>query len=605
MRTRSRSFATIFAFLFSIFAVPAQAQTTQVTGTVSDANGIAYSGARVTAQLVFAGTPVSNPTVTISVLAQCKANGFGSAPCQVPFSPNQGPFFLDSGGNVPGGGITLQDNSLVQPGSTQWLITVNENGTPPPVGTGPQICNAQLTITGGSQSISGNFSCPAISRVITTLPNLTVSSLTPGNCVQAAAGGQLVTIGGPCGSSAGFVTVTGTPSIGNLSCFSGATSITNCLLSGDVSTSGSGVTTLATVATPGTNTKITFNAKGLVTAGAQAQLASADYANQGSATTVLHGNVAGNPSFGPVVSNDLNITPTTCTNQFLTALSSSAAGTCTPATLASAQFANQGTVHGILHGNAAGNPSFGPVDLTSEVSNTLPAAQMSQVNLAASGNGGVGGTLPGANMSQVNLAATGNGGAGGTLPGGNMSQVNLAATGNGGVGGTLPSADLGASSSNCAGNNFAQGWNSGGTPICGSPAAGGVTESTFGWGLVQQTMAATASFVCGGAGGAGTSAFCIDTVFAKSHTLVRLTYFLVTSPAGCPSQPTVGVRDDTAASTLTSLTIANGQATGFVDSGALSVATTAGNKIGVGQIVVAGVGCSTSAVVSGLTAVFQ
>lgn len=63
----------------------------------------------------------------------------------------------------------------------------------------------------------------------------------------------------------------------------------------------------------------------------------------------------------------------TCTNQFLSALSSVGAGTCTTATLASAQFANQGTTTTVLHGNAAGNPSFGQVALTTDVTGTLPA----------------------------------------------------------------------------------------------------------------------------------------------------------------------------------------------------------------------------------------
>jgi hypothetical protein len=61
-------------------------------------------------------------------------------------------------------------------------------------------------------------------------------------------------------------------------------------------------------------------------------LASAQHANQGTTTTVLHGNAAGNPSFGSVVSADLNITPTTCTNQVITAISSAVAGTCTTVT---------------------------------------------------------------------------------------------------------------------------------------------------------------------------------------------------------------------------------------------------------------------------------
>ncbi len=57
--------------------------------------------------------------------------------------------------------------------------------------------------------------------------------------------------------------------------------------------------------TGATKTKITYDAKGLVTAGADATLASADFANQGTTTTVLHGNAAGNPAFGSVVAGDI------------------------------------------------------------------------------------------------------------------------------------------------------------------------------------------------------------------------------------------------------------------------------------------------------------
>jgi len=103
-----------------------------------------------------------------------------------------------------------------------------------------------------------------------------------------------------------------------------------------------------------------------------ATLASAQFANQGTTTTLLHGNAAGNPSFGSVVSADLNLTTTTCTNQFVTALSAGGVGTCTTDTLASAQHANQGTTTTVLHGNAAGNPSFGAVDLSADTTGTVP-----------------------------------------------------------------------------------------------------------------------------------------------------------------------------------------------------------------------------------------
>jgi hypothetical protein len=67
-----------------------------------------------------------------------------------------------------------------------------------------------------------------------------------------------------------------------------------------------------------------------------------------------------------------------CTNQFVTATNSDAAPTCSTATLAGAQFANQGTTTTVLHGNAAGNPSFAAVSLSADVSGDLPFANLTQ-----------------------------------------------------------------------------------------------------------------------------------------------------------------------------------------------------------------------------------
>jgi hypothetical protein len=309
--------------------------------------------------------------------------------------------------------------------------------------------------------------------VLTTSGGLSVASLTAtglssGLCVQTTTGGLLTTTGSSCGTSSGTVTTTGSPANGNLTKFSGATSITNGDLSGDLTTSGSLVATLASVVSAGTNTKITFNAKGLVTAGAQAQLASADFANQGTTTSVLHG-------------------------------------------------------------NAAGNPLFSTVNLASEVN-------------------------------------------------GNLSTANL-------------NSGTGANSSTF--------WRGDGT---WSAAVSGVTESTFGWATRDPGVLTNSGSTCPAT--AATQPFCVDTVFAKGHTLVRLTYVLTVSPAGCTTSPVLGVRDETASTTLASLTIANAQATGFTDSGVLSVATTAGNKLGVG-VITAAVGCTQSGDAANLTAVFQ
>jgi hypothetical protein len=159
----------LLAFLILVVSValPAAAQTTLVTGTVTDSNGIPYAGATLKAQLVTtAGSPVTGtPTVTVTGSLRCIQAGFGSSPCQVPFLGTVGPITLDSGGNIPGGGINLQDDALVTPASTQWLFSVTSQGSPPPLGTGPQSCTAQITITGASQIVTASFSaCPALSK---------------------------------------------------------------------------------------------------------------------------------------------------------------------------------------------------------------------------------------------------------------------------------------------------------------------------------------------------------------------------------------------------------------------------------------------------------
>jgi hypothetical protein len=74
---------------------------------------------------------------------------------------------------------------------------------------------------------------------------------------------------------------------------------------------------------------------------------------------LISGGVGAAPSWGKITSSHLNITTTTCTNQVLTAISASAGGTCSNITLA--MMPNLGTTTTVLHGNAAGNPSFGAV----------------------------------------------------------------------------------------------------------------------------------------------------------------------------------------------------------------------------------------------------
>ena len=142
-------------------------------------------------------------------------------------------------------------------------------------------------------------------------------------------------------------------------------------------------------------------------------------------------------------------------------------------------------------------------------------------------------------------------------------------------------------------------WNGAGTAIVGD-----APEATFSWGSSTGNGGTSINNAGSSCEDLTSVNRCPETFFASSHTLLRLTYILTTSPAGCTTSPVVGVRDNTSGTTLTSLTIANAQSTGFVDSGALSVVTTAGHRIGIG-VITAPVGCSTQPVLLDLTAVYQ
>ncbi len=169
------------------FAPLAEAQTTAVTATVTDPNGIPYSNATVKAQLVLAGAGVTGqPTVTVSSAQQCASAGKGSAPCQIEFPGTVGPLLMDQNGSFT---VALQDNTLVTPPATQWLFTVSISpGIPLPNGTGPQSFNVALTISGASQSVTSQLSAtaPALGR----LPNgaLSAKSLSSSSANPARTG---------------------------------------------------------------------------------------------------------------------------------------------------------------------------------------------------------------------------------------------------------------------------------------------------------------------------------------------------------------------------------------------------------------------------------
>lgn len=146
----------------------------------------------------------------------------------------------------------------------------------------------------------------------------------------------------------------------------------------------------------GTATKISYDPKGLVTAGGTAVLASADFSNQGTATTVLHGNASGNPSFSavalgsdvsgtlPVANGGTGVTSSTGTGSVVLSNSPTLVAPVlgTPASGVATNLT--GTASGLTAGTVTTNANLtGPVtsvgNATSVTSNAISNTMLAQV----------------------------------------------------------------------------------------------------------------------------------------------------------------------------------------------------------------------------------
>lgn len=145
-----RSVARLVLLLVSILLLASltSAQTpTLVTGTITDPNGLPYSFARISAQLI---PSTGTPTIIVGGIP-VQIGGQNNATTDV-----SGNFTMNLFCNSAGGGC-----SVISPSGTQWQFTVNFNGIPPPFGSGPQSFAVTLTITGASQVISANLNAAA------------------------------------------------------------------------------------------------------------------------------------------------------------------------------------------------------------------------------------------------------------------------------------------------------------------------------------------------------------------------------------------------------------------------------------------------------------
>src|SRR6266576_2866411 len=125
-----------------LFALTAHSQnTTVVTGTITDANGIPYSGATVYIELAPA-LPAGTVTGTLPA-------GFVCCQPETTTTDKNGAFTK-----------LLGSNAAMQAGK-QWKFTVTEPGIAAPMGTGAQTFTATITISGASQDVSATLSASA------------------------------------------------------------------------------------------------------------------------------------------------------------------------------------------------------------------------------------------------------------------------------------------------------------------------------------------------------------------------------------------------------------------------------------------------------------
>ncbi len=140
----------------------------------------------------------------------------------------------------------------------------------------------------------------------------------------------------------------------------------------------------------GTNTKITYDTKGLVTGSSAAVLASADYAGQGTVNTVLHGGGAGNPSWSQINNSDIANDAGIADSKLATiSTNGKVANSATTATSTNSQST-------IVLRDTNGDFSAGTItaNLTGTATNAINSTNAINANTATNLTGGSGGSIP-------------------------------------------------------------------------------------------------------------------------------------------------------------------------------------------------------------------